>query len=125
MPESKRSEEKILRAMVELLAAPSEKTDKKPTKTDLATQANISRATLYRHRDLLDTWDRCVDRRGCGQDRARVKELEELLEKERESRELAEQLSEGLANAYVELFEQTKPTALSIERSRRSDGIGK
>jgi|SRR5699024_151184 len=55
-----RSERKLREAMDRLLEGKARHCDGKLTKTNLAREAGVSQATLYRSRTLLDKWDELV-----------------------------------------------------------------
>lgn len=103
--------DEIRQAMERLLTGAAEHTDGRLTRTNLALEAGIGRATLYRQPDLLAEWIRRVDESDtteCSQpgNAATIVRLTRQLEKERTRRRESDQVADGLALVVAELYRQ-------------------
>lgn len=100
--------DEICAAMDRLLAGQSEHTDGRLTRTNLALEAGIGRATLYRQRDLLDEWTRrVVESAGIdlpSSPAATIARLTRQLADERDRRRESDRVAQGLAVIVAELY---------------------
>lgn len=124
--------EDICAAMERLLAGNPAHTDGRLTKTNLATEAGVGRATLYRQHDLIAEWTR----RAAAADvteptrssREVIARLTRQLEEERTRRRESDRVAQGLALVVAELYRQietltssteSKVVSLAVNPSRR------
>jgi hypothetical protein len=104
------SRDEIRSAMERLLSGTSQYTDGRLTRTNLALEAGVGRATLYRQPDLVAEWIR----RGAESDvteiplsaQATVARLTRQLGEERQRRAELERVAQGLALVVAELYRQ-------------------
>ncbi|GAA2396413.1 hypothetical protein [Mycolicibacterium llatzerense] len=114
--------DEIYAAMNRLLAGQSQHTDGRLTKTNLALEAGIGRATLYRQHDLLDEWTRRVVESD-GMDlpsstASTIARLTRQLADERDRRRESDRVAQGLAVVVAELYRQ-------LESDSRHDSAGR
>lgn len=95
-------------AMERLLAGQPVHTDGRLTKTNLAAEAGVGRASLYRQRDLMRDWERRIA--DCGRTTptassdATIARLTRQLDTERRRRIESERVASGLALVVAELY---------------------
>lgn len=82
-----------------------------PSKSKLADLSGISRSTLYRYPEIVDTWMSCAKAVSKSTEGSGISELRAQLAVERDRRIEAELICKGLAASYIELV-------------RRSDTMG-
>lgn len=100
----------IALAMLRLLSRHLASEDVRLTVTELSKESGVSRATLYRHREMLDYWSAIVARVG-ETNLTLVSEIEERALRERNARLAAERTAEGLASGFVELLRRCECSA--------------
>lgn len=100
--------DEIRAAMERLLAGNARHTDGRLTKINLALEAGIGRATLYRQHDLLAEWNRrtteseFIDSPQSAS--ITIERLTRQLDEERRFRREADRTAEGLAFVVAELY---------------------
>lgn len=104
------SRDNIRSAMERLLSGAPQFTDGRLTRTNLALEAGIGRATLYRQPDLIAEWTRKVAEADAHElptsSEAAVARLTRQLADERGRRTDAERVAQGLALVVAELYRQ-------------------
>lgn len=100
--------DEIRDAMERLLSGSAQHTDGRMTRTNLASEAGVGRATLYRQPDLVAEWIRRVEESDASgapvSAEATVARLTRQLDDERVRRVRAERIADGLALVVAELY---------------------
>lgn len=100
--------DEIRDAMERLLSGSAQHTNGRLTRTNLALEAGVGRATLYRQPDLLAEWIRRVEESDTNgapiSAEATVARLTRQLDDERVRRIRAERIADGLAMVVAELY---------------------
>ncbi|AMU24479.1 Uncharacterised protein [Mycobacteroides abscessus] len=102
------SREEIRAAMERLLNGDAQHTDGRLTKTNLAVEAGVGRATLYRQHDLMAEWARRVTESDiappAASAAATIAHLTRQLADERSRRRESDRIANGLAFVVAELY---------------------
>ncbi|SHX52568.1 Uncharacterised protein [Mycobacteroides abscessus subsp. abscessus] len=102
--------DQIREAMQRLLSGTAQYTDGRLTRTNLALEAGVARATLYRHPDLIAEWACRMTKSEATQapasHEATIARLTRQLDQERQLRRQSERICDALALVVADLYRQ-------------------